>query len=98
MASDALIRAMEQADSLSADLGFRNGLRAALDPTDEAMAEVVSDEVDGYMSRALADKIARAAIIAIRNHITGGTGDGWWDDLDARAEDARVDFYGIEDQ
>jgi hypothetical protein len=97
MASDALIRANKVLPKVPVAFIVEQ-FRAALDPTDEAMAEVVSDEVDGYMSRALADKIARAAIIAIRNHITGGTGDGWWDDLDARAEDARVDFYGIEDQ
>jgi len=77
MASDALIRANAVLPKVP-EAFVSNQLRAALDPTDEAMVEAVAKALGGdhwaRMNPTLRDhyrNLARAAIAAIRDHITG---------------------------
>ena len=82
MASDALIRAVEVANNHCfveiIDEEAVEMFAAALDPTDEAMVEAVAarwEAVAGRssskMERLMLEAMARDAIAAIRDHITG---------------------------
>lgn len=86
MASEALRRAVAAAEvyySLTPSGAIRNGLRAALDLTDEAQVEAVAKAMRlrfsnstpwedlGEVTRRVWRADARAAIAALRDHICG---------------------------
>jgi len=83
MASDALVRAVMALEQPAYPSDVRRSFRAALDPTDEAMVEAMAVALHGgqYRSftwesrteslRAEYRRHARAAITALRDHITG---------------------------